>query len=399
MGKVEFVSLMAMLGGVVAYSIDAMLPALPSIGAEFSPDAINRAQLVVTSFVFGMGLGTFFVGPLSDAFGRKRIILIGTAIFALATVLALVAPSLNLLVAARVLQGLGVSAARIVSMAIIRDLYAGREMARLMSFVTMVFTLVPAVAPLIGSGIIAIAGWRGVFGSFLIFAAIFSLWMSLRLAEPLPREHRRPFRADALWLAVKEVLSHKTVVISIAVQTLCLGALFASLSSIQQIMGDTYDRAAQFPYWFGMTALIAGGVSLLNAALVLRYGMRQLVSVALTTQVALCLLALTLLHLELPPQIDFSVYVIWQASVFAMVALTLGNLTSLAMEPLGHIAGMAASVTSGLATVGSVLLAVPIGLWFNGSALPLVIGVLICATLGRVLMIVLNRIEKVLQRV
>lgn len=399
MGKVEFVSLMAMLGGVVAYSIDAMLPALPSIGAEFSPDAINRAQLVVTSFVFGMGLGTFFVGPLSDAFGRKRIILIGTAIFALATVLALVAPSLNLLVAARVLQGLGVSAARIVSMAIIRDLYAGREMARLMSFVTMVFTLVPAVAPLIGSGIIAIAGWRGVFGSFLIFAAIFSLWMSLRLAEPLPREHRRPFRADALWLAVKEVLSHKTVVISIAVQTLCLGALFASLSSIQQIMGDTYDRAAQFPYWFGMIALIAGGVSLLNAALVLRYGMRQLVSVALTTQVALCLLALTLLHLELPPQIDFSVYVIWQASVFAMVALTLGNLTSLAMEPLGHIAGMAASVTSGLATVGSVLLAVPIGLWFNGSALPLVIGVLICATLGRVLMIVLNRIEKVLQRV
>ncbi len=399
MGKVEFVSLMAMLGGVVAYSIDAMLPALPSIGAEFSPDAINRAQLVVTSFVFGMGLGTFFVGPLSDAFGRKRIILIGTAIFALATVLALVAPSLNLLVAARVLQGLGVSAARIVSMAIIRDLYAGREMARLMSFVTMVFTLVPAVAPLIGSGIIAIAGWRGVFGSFLIFAAIFSLWMSLRLAEPLPREHRRPFRADALWLAVKEVLSHKTVVISIAVQTLCLGALFASLSSIQQIMGDTYDRAAQFPYWFGMIALIAGGVSLLNAALVLRYGMRQLVSVALTTQVALCLLALTLLHLELPPRIGFSVYVIWQASVFAMVALTLGNLTSLAMEPLGHIAGMAASVTSGLATVGSVLLAVPIGLWFNGSALPLVIGVLICATLGRVLMIVLNRIEKVLQRV
>ena len=399
MGKVEFVSLMAMLGGVVAYSIDAMLPALPSIGAEFSPDAINRAQLVVTSFVFGMGLGTFFVGPLSDAFGRKRIILIGTAIFALATVLALVAPSLNLLVAARVLQGLGVSAARIVSMAIIRDLYAGREMARLMSFVTMVFTLVPAVAPLIGSGIIAIAGWRGVFGSFLIFAAIFSLWMSLRLAEPLPREHRRPFRTDALWLAVKEVLSHKTVVISIAVQTLCLGALFASLSSIQQIMGDTYDRAAQFPYWFGMIALIAGGVSLLNAALVLRYGMRQLVSVALTTQVALCLLALTLLHLELPPRIGFSVYVIWQASVFAMVALTLGNLTSLAMEPLGHIAGMAASVTSGLATVGSVLLAVPIGLWFNGSALPLVIGVLICATLGRVLMIVLNRIEKVLQRV
>ena len=393
-GKTEFIALMAMMAGVVAFSIDAMLPALPRIGAELSPGAINRAQLVVTSFVFGMGLGTFLVGPLSDAYGRKPVILAGAVIYALAALLALATPSLGMLVLARMAQGLGVSAARIVSMAIIRDLYAGREMARLMSFVTMVFTLVPAIAPLVGSGIIALAGWRGIFGSFVVFAALYSLWMSLRLREPLPAENRRPFRPVVLWTAAKEVLSHETVLLATLVQTLCFAALFASLSSIQQVMGETYGRAAQFPYWFGMIALIAGGTSLLNAALVMRLGMRKLINSALTGQAGLCVASLILLQLDLPAAVPFAIYVAWQASVFAMVSLTIGNLMSLAMEPLGHIAGMAASIISGLATVGSVLLAIPIGLAFDGTPVPLTSGVLVCALLGRAVMMRLKRAEE-----
>lgn len=394
MGKVEFILLMAMMGGVVAFAIDAMLPALPRIGTELSPDALNRAQLIVTSFVFGMGLGTFLVGPLSDAFGRKPVILVGSVVFALAALVAILTPSLELLIVSRIFQGLGVSAARIVSMAMIRDLYAGREMARLMSFVTMVFTLVPAIAPLIGSGIIALAGWRGVFGSFVIFAAIYSLWMSARLIEPLPRAKRQPFRPATLWQAVKEVLSDQTVLLAIAVMTLCFASLFASLSSIQQIMGDTFNRPDEFPYWFGMIALIAGAASLMNAALVMRFGMRWLVSAALGGQVVVCLLALTLLHAGLSQGAQFAIYIAWQATVFAMVSLTLGNLTSLAMEPLGHIAGMAASVISGLATVGSVLLAIPIGLAFDGTPVPLILGVLVCTLLGRVIMVRLKRFEE-----
>lgn len=394
MGKVEFILLMAMMGGVVAFAIDAMLPALPQIASELSPDALNRAQLIVTSFVFGMGLGTFLVGPLSDAFGRKPVILVGSAIFVLAALVAIITPSLELLIVSRILQGLGVSAARIVSMAIIRDLYAGREMARLMSFVTMVFTLVPAIGPLIGTGIIALAGWRGVFGSFVIFAAIYSLWMSTRLTEPLPPARRQPFRPATLWHAVKEVLSDRTVLLAIAVMTLCFAALFASLSSIQQIMGDTFGRPGEFPYWFGLIALIAGAASLMNAALVMRFGMRTLINAALGGQVMICLLALVLLRVDLPPGAHFAIYVAWQASVFAMVSLTLGNLTSLAMEPLGHIAGMAASVISGLATVGSVLLAIPIGLAFDGTPVPLILGVGVCTLLGRVIMVSLKRAEE-----
>lgn len=196
-GRVEFVALMAMLVATVAFSIDAMLPALPRIGEELTPGETNRAQLVVTSFVLGLGVGTFFTGPLSDTYGRKPMILVGAAVYIFGALVAVVSPSLELLLAARVLQGLGAAAARIVAIAIIRDLYAGREMARLVSFVMMIFTLAPAVAPLAGAGIIALTGWRGIFGSFVLFSLATSIWMSLRLAEPLPPARRRPFRARA----------------------------------------------------------------------------------------------------------------------------------------------------------------------------------------------------------
>lgn len=394
MGQVEFVVLMAMLGGTVAFSIDAMLPAMQVIGAELSPEAVNRAQLVVTSFVFGMGVGTFFAGPLSDAFGRNRVILVGTSIYIFGALLAVFTPTLNLLIFARVMQGLGVSAARIVSMAIIRDLYKGREMARLMSFVMMVFTLVPAIAPLIGAGIIAVAGWRGIFGSFIFFAVLYSLWLGLRLPEAMPRENRRAFKGIAMWKAAREVVSNPVVRLAIVVQTLCFGVLFASLSTIQPIVAETFGRLVQFPYWFGMIALISGGFSLLNAALVTRLGMRRLINVALSAQAVICMCVLGLFLIGIPEGLAFPIYIAWQTTVFIMITLTLGNLNALAMEPLGHIAGMGASVTTGLATVGSVVLAIPVSLAFDGTPIPLMAGVLIFATLGRGVMVRLERAER-----
>jgi DHA1 family bicyclomycin/chloramphenicol resistance-like MFS transporter len=304
------------------------------------------------------------------------------------------APSLELLIAARILQGLGASAARIVAVAIIRDLYAGREMARLMSFVMMVFTLVPAVAPLAGAGIIALSDWRGIFAAFVLFAALTSLWLTLRLDEPLGPDRRRPFRTAELWAAVKEVLSFPTVRLSMTVQTLCFTTLFASISSIQQIMGDTFGRAEAFPYWFFVIAIISGTGSFLNAALVMRLGMRRLIGFALTTQVALSGAVLVLFLLGLSGDAGFAVYIAWQTTIFFQAALTLGNLNALAMEPLGHIAGMAASITTGLATVGSVLLTVPIGLAFDGTPVPLLTGALACVAAGAALMKRFERAER-----
>ncbi|MGK7754085.1 multidrug effflux MFS transporter [Roseovarius sp. C03] len=367
MGRAEFVALMAMLVATVAYTIDAMLPALPAIGAELSPDAPNQAQLVIGSFVLGLGVGTFFVGALSDAFGRKRVIIWGAGVYCAGALLALMAPTLETVLAARVLQGLGAASARVVAMAIIRDLYKGREMARLMSFIMLVFTLVPAIAPMAGAGIIALYEWRGIFVSFLVFAGVSTFWMALRLPEPLSRDRRVPFRPNKLVSAATEVFRYPMVRLSMAVQTLCFAMLFSSISSIQQIMDVTYDRAEEFPFWFAAIAAVAAVGSLVNAALVMRLGMRRLIQMALMIEAGLTLAVLTAF---LAGWGSFPLYFVWQVTVFFQIGLTLGNLNALALEPLGHIAGMAASITAGLATVGSILLAVPVGLAFDGTPCP-----------------------------
>ncbi|MFD2842169.1 MFS transporter [Paracoccus cavernae] len=188
----EFIAMMALVSAVVAFSIDSMLPALPQIAALLTPDDVNRAQLVLTAFMAGMGLGTFFAGPISDAIGRKPTITIGFGIYALAAIVAAQAQSLEFLLAARFVMGLGASAPRIATMALVRDLYQGREMARITSFVSMIFILIPAVAPLLGSVVIGIFGWQGVFGSFVLLAIIGTSWVNLRQAETLPPKSAAP---------------------------------------------------------------------------------------------------------------------------------------------------------------------------------------------------------------
>ena len=179
----EFIALIAMLFATIAFSIDAMLPALPQIAAELTPADPNRAQLILTSFVLGMGLGTFLAGPISDALGRKPVIVLGAGLYMVGALLAWAAPTLETVLAARLLQGLGAAGPRVVSLAMVRDLYSGRHMARIMSFAMMIFTLVPALAPLAGQGIIALTGWRGIFLAFLVFAVVATSWLSLRQPE------------------------------------------------------------------------------------------------------------------------------------------------------------------------------------------------------------------------
>lgn len=386
LGGFEFIALMAMLVATVAFSIDAMLPALPQIGAELSPGAPNRAQLIIGVFLLGLGAGTFFVGPLSDRFGRKPVILVGSALYVGAAFLAVLAPSLELLIASRAVQGLGAAAARVVAMAIIRDLHAGRAMARMMSFVMLVFTLVPAVAPLAGSMIISVAGWRGIFAAFVAFALVSNLWMLLRLPEPLPRDRRIRFKPQQLWQACAEVLAHGVVRRSIAIQTLCLATMFAAISSIQPIMDETFGRGAEFPYWFALIAAMAALGSLLNASLVMRLGMRRLIVIALTAETVLTGLAVGAFLGGVSGDAAFAVYLVWKISVFAQISLTMGNLNALALEPLGHIAGTATSIVTSLATVGSAILAMPVGLAYDGTPLPLLLGSLMFLVLGLFLM-------------
>lgn len=383
----EFIALMAMLVATVAFSIDAMLPALPEIARELTPDAPNAAQLILTSFVLGIGIGTLVMGPLSDSFGRRRVMMGGAALYCVAAMAAWAAPTLEGVLIARVVQGLGAAAPRVVSLAMVRDLYRGREMARVVSFIMMVFTLVPAVAPLMGAGIIALTGWRGIFLAFLCFAVVSMLWLGLRQPETLPVAARRPLQARALWAALREVLGHPVIRSAIAAQTLIFAALFGTLSSTQPIFDVTFGRGDSFPMWFAVIAVIAGTASLLNAALVVRLGMRFLVTAALGAQVAasLAMAGITAWG-GLPDAVAFPVYIAWTTGVFFMAGLTLGNLNALALEPVGHIAGMAASAVGAIATVGAVVFAVPLGLAFDGTPLPLAVGIAVLSGGALVLM-------------
>ena len=371
-----------MIMATVAFSIDAMLPALPDIAAELTPDAPNRAQLIITSFVLGMGFGTFFTGPLSDRFGRKPVMIGGAVVYCGAALAAWAAPTLETMLAARLLMGLGAAGPRVVAIALVRDIYSGRDMARIMSFVMLVFSLVPAMAPSIGMIIISLAGWHAVFLAFVVFSGITVIWLGLRQPETLTTERRRPLNLPNLWAAISEVMRHPTTRLSIVVQTLAMGMLFGVISSTQQVFDKTYGQGDVFHFWFGGIAILAASASLLNARLVGRLGMRPIIKATFLMQIVASTLMIVAMLSPLPNSVELLVYAAWNVTVFFQIGMTAGNLNALAMEPMGHIAGMAASLIAALSTIGAVIIAVPIGLSFNGTPLPLAVAILICATLA-----------------
>ncbi|MFD1911928.1 multidrug effflux MFS transporter [Halodurantibacterium flavum] len=388
----EFVALMAALTALAALSIDAMLPAIPQIAADLSPDDPNRAQLVVTSFMVGIGFGMLVMGPLSDAIGRRPVIALGVALYVVGALLAVIADSMTMLLAARVLQGLGISAPRTVSVAMIRDRYAGREMARVLSFVMTVFILVPAAAPFLGQTILGFAGWRMIFASFIIFGTLVMMWILLRQPETLAPEARRPFRAGTIAAGMREVVSNRRVMLYVLTLVFGFAQMIALLSASQPVYDVYFGRGDSFAMWFAIQALAAGTAGMLNAALVVRLGMRRMVMAAYAFQIAASALATGLWASGTfgGPE-AFPVFFLWAVGVFYIAGLTFGNLNALAIEPLGHIAGVASAVIGAISTVLAVVMAVPVSLAFDGTPLPLMIGVLIFSTLALLTMVANRR--------
>ncbi len=387
LGLPEFVAMMAVLFATLAFSIDAMLPAFPEIAAELSPDAPNRAQLIILSFVLGMGLGTIITGPLSDALGRKTVITGGIAFYVFGAALAFYGETLEMVLAARAIQGLGAAGPRIVPMAMIRDLYEGRRMAQITSFVMTVFMLVPAVAPYLGALIIDMTGWRFIFIAFIGFALVGGLWLNLRQPETLPVEARRPLNLEKLRLAVAEITGNRLVMLYTAVLTLGFTQMMALLTSTQPVYEAVYGRGDEFPLWFAISALLAATGTVLNAALVMQVGMRRLalLSYLVQTVFAGSFLLAWLFNL-IPEALAFPFWFIWSVSIFFMAGLTFGNLNALALQPMGHIAGTASSVIAAISSILSVFLAIPIGQAFNGTPVPLLMGTLVCSGLAYALM-------------
>ena len=379
----EFIALMAMLVATVALSIDAMLPALPNIALELTPNHTNQAQLILSSFILGMALGTFVMGPLSDSFGRKNIIYFGASVYIISSALCMFAPNLETIVVARVLQGIGAAAPRVVSQALIRDLYSGREMARISSFIMIIFSLVPAVAPLLGAGLISVFDWRAIFVTFILFVVMSTIWTGIRITEPLKPEMRVPFSVQTFWAALTEISSLGIVRTSIITLIFSYGILFTTILLVQPIFDQFFARADSFPFWFALIAVLSASASFVNAMLVMQMGMRRLISTALRVQIIWSFLMLLLFQCGIILGAwGFAIFVFWIFGLFFQTGMTLGNLTALAMEPLGHIAGTGASVISAVATLGSVAIATIIGQFFDGTPLVMIIGIFVLAFCG-----------------
>lgn len=375
-----------MLMATVAFSVDAMLPALPSIAGDVAAGDVKQAAMVISTFMIGLGLGTLFAGPLSDAYGRHAIAVGGAAIFIPASLLAAVTGSIELLLVARFAQGIGASGPRIVALAIVRDLYVGRQMARTISFVMTVFAIVPVLAPSVGAVIDWAFGWRAIFIAFALFSAISILWLKLRQPETHPVSKRRPFRVDALKSGLKDILSNRMVMRSVMAQSLVYTILFISIMSSQPVIDQTFGRAASFPLWFGAIAMVAAGASFLNAAVVVRLGMAWVIRLSLTAMAVYALFYAGLLSLiDGQSTLAFALFLALICAGFSLAGLCIGNLNAIAMQPMGHIAGLAASAISAISTSLGALLASLSTLFFDGTALPATLGILISATIARLL--------------
>lgn len=369
----EFIALMALMMSLVAMSTDTMLPALSDIGADLGVQRANANQLVVTILFLGLAVGQLFYGPLSDSIGRKPAITLGYAIFAAGAVLSIFAFSFPMMLAGRLLQGLGMAAPRSVSMALIRDRFDGRAMARVMSFISMIFILVPIVAPSVGQAILLVADWRAIFVVLLGLSWVSLAWFWLRQPETLPVTRRVPLSAARLGRGLREVLrSHITLGYTL-MAGLIAGAFQGYLSSAQQVFQFQYELGTLFPLIFAVNAAAIGLASFTNGRLVMRYGMRALSRLALYTMVALSIAfaGIAWLTAGQPPLWLLMAFLL---PTFFCVGILFGNVNALAMEPLGHIAGLGAAVVGSLSTLLATPLGLAVGQAYNGTVIPLVLG-------------------------
>ena len=378
MGLVEFIALAAAMQSLTALSIDAMLPALPAIGNDLNTSHANDAQLIVLIMFLGFGLGQIIYGPISDSSGRKPPIYAGMAIYIIGCLVCITSASLMSMLYGRFLQGFGIAGPRIVINAVIRDKFEGPEMARVISFVMAVFILVPVIAPSIGQVILIVFDWRAIFGMLLLTAVIALGWFAIRLKETLDTEQRIRFSLNTSFQAVLMVLRTRK---SLG-YTLAIGFVFSPfigyLSSSQQIFSDVFGMEKEFPYLFATLALSFGAASLMNARLVMMYGMRSLSIWSALIITGLSIMFFISLLVNDSEELELWVFMCFMMIVFLCIGFLFGNLNALAMDPLGHIAGVGASVIGALYSLISIPLGIVIAQNFDRTVLPLVMGFAVC---------------------
>jgi MFS transporter, DHA1 family, multidrug resistance protein len=372
-GGAEFVALLAMLTSLLAFAIDAMLPALPQIAADLGITRENDRQLIVSMLLLGLAAGQLVYGPVSDSVGRKPAVYAGLITFLVGSALCLMAGDAQSMLIGRFLQGLGAAGPRIVSIAMVRDLFAGAAMARIVSLITSVFIIVPVVAPSIGQAILLVGNWHLIFAVLLVQGVVGFAWLAWRQPETLPPERRAPFTLGRIGRAFAEVFRTRVSVGYMLSAGLVSGAFIGWLTSCQQVLQEQYGTGVLFPLYFASLALSLGIASAVNARLVTGLGMRRLAGTALAIMSSLSAAFLIVAFATggHPPLPAFMAYML---VVFFCVGILFGNFNALAMEPLGHIAGVAAAVVGSVTNALSLSLGTLLGQAYDGTVRPLVAG-------------------------
>jgi MFS transporter, DHA1 family, multidrug resistance protein len=377
-GFTEFLVLVAALMACQALAVDAMLPALPAIAHELAVTDENRAQWIVTVYLAGVGVGQLFWGLLSDRFGRRPVLLIGLGLYFVAALLVGLSKSFDGLLIWRFVHGVA-AASMVVARSVIRDLYDGRQMARVMSLTFIVFIMVPVIAPSMGQLILLVAPWRYLFVLFSVFALVVWWWVLLRLPETLHPEHRLTLTVGHAAHSTRQVLVNRASLFYTLAGTMVFGAIIAYVGTVQQIFAQVFQRPTLMPTMFAVCAAAMGVVSFLNSRIVERVGMRIISQVG-----TLIFIAVGAVHVlfALFGMETLASFVALQAVTLGCVGLMGANFGTMAMEPMGSIAGIAASLQGFISTVGAAVVAALIGREFNGSTLPLAVGTLYCGLLA-----------------
>lgn len=374
-GFLEFVILIAALQALGALGIDSMLPNLPAIGGSLGVSDANPRQLIITLYLLGLGGAQLVFGPLADRYGRKPVLLAGLGLYVGFSLLAALSPTFPLLLAARVLQGVGAAATRVIPVSIVRDRYEGRQMARVMSLTSLVFMAAPIAAPSLGQLVLALASWPWIFGLLAGLALLMMLWVLLRLPETLHPQDRLQIRPREIGRAFVAAARDRTASCYILAQSLLFGGLLGFINSSQQLFADALGAAAQFPLVFALCASFIAVASLLNARLVMRLGMRRLSHAAL---LAFIVIAAAHLIVAAGGGETLATFTIFQALTMFCFGLTSGNFGAIAMEPMGHIAGVASAFQGFVSMVGASLIGLAVGQAFNGTVVPVETGYLLC---------------------
>lgn len=384
----ELVALLVAMTAVVALAIDMMLPALDDIAADLGTAHDNDRQYVITAYLLGFGIAQLVYGPLSDAYGRKPVILGALGLFLVATLACMLSQSFETLLLARVLQGAAAAACRVIATAIARDLTSGRRMAEVMSMVMTVFMAVPVLAPGLGQLILFYLPWRGVFGFLFIFALGLMAWLHLRMPETLHPEYRQKLGLRSTIHGFVEAMTTRLMLGYTLAGAAFFSGLYAFLGSSEQIFAEHFQLGNKFPLAFAGIAFGMGLTSYANSKLVMRWGQRRLSHSALLVFTAISALHAVLLLAGVD---NLPVFMVMLASSMALLGLIGANFSALAMEPVGHIAGTASAAYGFVTGVFGALTGALIGQLYNGTAVPLVAGQAVMGALTITIVLVTER--------